>query len=291
MRDETAPPTHIGTPVEHVLVDAHVHLYDCFDRAVFFDSALRNIRHAAWALGLSADTPCCLLFTEMSGDHAFESLIDQHELDGGRWRFQPANDGRSLIAALEGKDVLTVVAGRQVVARAGLEVLALCCNETFTDGLAVEQTIEKVIEAGGLPVLPYGVGKWSGARGRIVDDLLTSAPGSRLMLGDNAGRLAISGEPKQFADARRRGVRVLPGTDPLPFPSQAHRVGRYGMVLKGEIDRAMPAESIKRLIETADEQPRTFGRTDGLLHFLLLQTGMQFRKRLRKRNAGRPDDH
>lgn len=283
MREETEQQAGAAAPNTNVLVDAHVHLYDCFDRGAFFDAALKNFRQASQTLGLPIDTHGCLLLTETSRDHAFESLMSQHELDGGRWRFHPASEGRSLVAALDGKDVLTVIAGRQVVTREGLEVLALCCNEEFTDGRAVEHTIEKVIEVEGLPVLPYGVGKWSGARGLIVDKLLESALGSRLMLGDNAGRLAMSGEPKQFALARERGIWVLPGTDPLPFPSQAKGVGRYGMMLSGGTDATKPASSVKQLIETADQQPQTFGRTDGPIRFLLLQTAMQLRKRLRKR--------
>ncbi|MEZ6191199.1 MAG: hypothetical protein R3C45_07895 [Phycisphaerales bacterium] len=282
MRQETDHQTDETTPSDVVLVDSHVHLYDCFDRVTFFDSALNNLRHAAQALGLPADTPGCLMFTEMSGDHAFESLIKQHKLPGG-WTFHPAAEGRSLVAAKDGRDVLTLIAGRQIVTRENIEVLALCCNEEFTDGRAVEHTIEKVIEVGGLPVLPYGVGKWSGARGVIVDDLLNSALGSRLMLGDNAGRLSLAGEPKQFALARERGVWVLPGTDPLPFPAQARGVGRYGMVLTGGIDPGKPAASAKQSIETANQQPRVFGRTDGPIRFLGLQSAMQLRKRLRKR--------
>jgi hypothetical protein len=266
-----------------VLVDAHVHLYDCFDRVAFFDGAVQNFRHAARALDLPAETPGCLMLTETSKDHAFESLLKQHELDGGRWRFHPAGEGRSLIAALDGKDTLTVIAGRQIVTREGLEVLALGCNEQFTDGRAIEHTIEKVISADGLAVLPYGVGKWSGARGVKVDELLESALGSRLLLGDNAGRLAMGGGPKQFDDAHRRGVWVLAGTDPLPFADQASRVGRYGVVLKGEIDRDKPAASILAHIKASDAQPKTYGKTDGLVTFLRLQVGMQLRKRLGKR--------
>lgn len=266
-----------------VLIDTHVHLYDCFDRVAFFDGAYRNFQAAAQALGLPGDTPGYLMLAETARDHAFESLISQHELDGGRWRFHPAQEGCSLVAALDGRDVLTVIAGRQVVIREGLEVLALCCNEQFADGLDVEHTIEQVIEAGGLPVLPYGVGKWSGARGMRVDKLLDGPLGSRLLLGDNAGRLSIGDEPRQFAEARKRGIWVLPGTDPLPFAGQAARVGSYGMLLTGDIDRDKPAASIKHLIQTADTQPSAYGRTDGLIHFLIKQIGMQVRKRMAKK--------
>ncbi len=266
-----------------MLVDAHVHLYDCFDRTTFFDAARANFQAAALGLGLTGDAPGCLMLAETANDHAFESLIAQHEFDHGRWRFHPASEGRSLIAAQGGQDVLVVIAGRQIVTREGLEVLALCCNEQFTDGRVAEHTIEKVIEAGGLPVLPYGVGKWRGARGKLVDRLLSGPLGSRLCLGDNAGRLRLSAAPKQFQDARRHDVWVLPGTDPLPLPGQACNAGRYGMALDGSVDRAMPAASIKRLIETRDRQPDTYGRTAGLGGFLSAQLRMQLRKRLGKR--------
>jgi hypothetical protein len=275
---DTRSPT--GPPI---LIDAHAHLYDCFDRTTFFDAALNNFRHAAQLRGLPDDTPGCLMLAETSKDHAFSSLIDQRELDAGRWRFDATQDGRSLTASQQGRNALTVIAGRQIVTREGLEVLALCCNETFTDGLAIEDTIAKVIEADALPVLPYGVGKWSGKRGEIIRNLLTSPLTDKLLLGDNAGRLAMAGEPKLFAAARKKGVWTLPGTDPLPFPSEALGVGRFGLILDGGIDTAQPATSIKTKLSTLNAQPPAFGRANGPVPFLRLQLAMQVRKRLRKK--------
>jgi len=275
--------THENSGGEHTaLIDAHVHLYDCFDRTLFFDAALKNFQRASQSLGLPDNTPGFLMLTETSKDHAFASLIEQRELDGGRWRFNPAGDNLSLTAALEGRGVLTVIAGRQIVTREGLEVLALCCNETFNDGLAIEQTIENVVLADGLAVLPYGVGKWSGARGGVVDALLSGPWSDRLMLGDNAGRLGLLGEPKRLARARQKGARVLPGTDPLPLGSQTTRAGRYGMLLDVAMDREKPGASIKRCIQATQKQPITFGRTAGPFGFLKCQIAMQLRKRLRQ---------
>ena len=267
---------------ESVLVDAHVHLYDCFDCVAFFDAAHANFQRASRSLGLPEDTPGCLLLTETASDQAFEALIVQHELDGGRWRFHTVGEGCSLIAALDGKDVLTVAAGRQVVTQEGLEVLALCCSEPFTDGRSAEHTIEKIVKAEGLPVLPYGVGKWTGARGTLVSQLIQGPLGSRIYLGDNAGRFALGGEPKLFKQAHKLGIWVLPGTDPLPFADQAARAGSFGLWLPGSIDPERPADSIKQLILTADAQPPAFGRTDGLVPFFTKQLRMQLRKRLRK---------
>jgi hypothetical protein len=264
------------------LIDAHVHLYDCFDRTTFFDAALKNFQHAATSLGLPGNTPACLMLTETSKDHAFKSLIEQRELDDGRWRFNATQDGRSLTASHQDRNPLTIIAGRQIITREGLEVLALCCNETFTDGLAIEDTLSKVIDADALPVLPYGIGKWTGKRGDIINKLLTSPLADKLFLGDNAGRLAIAGEPKQLTQARKQKIWTLPGTDPLPFPNQASRVGRFGLVLDCKIDPTHPATSIKAKLSTLTTQPKTFGQATGPISFLRLQFAMQLRKRLRK---------
>jgi hypothetical protein len=266
-----------------ILIDAHVHLYECFDRTTFFDAALANFQTASQTLGLPDNTPGCLMLTETAKDHAFDSLIAQQKLDGGRWRFRETGEGRALVAAMDGQDVLTVIAGRQIVTREGLEVLALCSNDSFADKLPLEQTIEKVIDADALPVLPYGVGKWSGTRGKVIDSMLNSPLANKMMLGDNAGRLALTGEPKQFAQARKQGIWVLPGTDPLPFPRQARGVGRFGMVLKNGIDQTRPAASLKSILSNLNAQAQTYGRADGLISFLSLQFGMQLRKRLNKR--------
>ncbi len=266
------------------LIDTHVHLYDCFDRTTFFNAALKNFQHAATSLGLPGNTPASLMLTETCKDHAFDSLIEQRELAGGHWHFRETGDGQSLVASHDNQDVLTVVAGRQIVTREGLEVLALCCNDTFTDGQTIQDTIEKVLEADALPVIPYGVGKWTGARAKVLENVLNGPHSSKLFLGDNAGRLALAGEPKQFAEARKRGIWTLHGTDPLPLASQAKRVARAVMILKGDIDPDKPAASINRLIEASNEQPGSYFTGDNLINFLKLQVAMQLRKRLRRKS-------
>ncbi|GAB4110739.1 MAG: hypothetical protein Kow00105_19500 [Phycisphaeraceae bacterium] len=54
------------------------------------------------------------------------------------------------------------------------------------------------------------------------------------------------------------------------------------MVLTGMIDAQHPADSIKNLIETTDSQPSIYGHTQGLIKFILLQAGMQLRKRFKR---------
>jgi len=282
MNTDTLQPDNPGHGSSPALIDAHVHLYDCHDYTTFFDAALRNFSNAAQSLSLPRDTPGVLMLTETAKDNAFQSLIDQPELDGGRWKFTPNNDGLSITASIKGRDALTIIAGKQIVTQEGLEVLALGTNHNFTQGLDVRHTIEKASQCHGLPVLPFGVGKWTGQRGKIVNDLIhdESFP-IRFMLGDNAGRLALAGTPKQFDQAQHKNIWTLPGTDPLPFPSQAIRVARTGLVLRG-VDLNSPAESIKQRLKSADAQPVSFGHGAGVFRFFSLQVAMQLRKRMKK---------
>lgn len=265
------------------LVDTHVHLYDCYDRVQYFNCARENIKRIAASRGLPEEAHGYLMLAETAKDHAFKSLIDQGELDGGRWRFREIEPGLSLTASLDGEDVLTLIAGRQIVTQEGLEVLALCCGGLFKDGQLIEQSIAEVLDAGGLPVLPYGVGKWRGARGKVLDRVIHGPHKDKLFLGDNAGRLAIAGEPTQLAEAQKHGIWTLHGTDPLPIASQVDRVARAVTILEGDIDRQAPAASLKQLIEASDKQPNAYFRGNGIFSFLKLQVTMQIRKRLGKR--------
>ena len=170
---------------------------------------------------------------------------------------------------------MVIVAGRQIVTRERLEVLALGKDLEIPDGLSMADTLEQVRESGALPVLPWGFGKWWGRRGSQVESVLQED--RELFLGDSAGRLEGGIAPRLFRQAREIGIRLLPGTDPLPFSSHAGRAGSYGFRLPGAADEHRPATDLLRRIRQAG-QPRTFGRRAGLVRFLKDQTAMQLRR-------------
>jgi hypothetical protein len=139
---------------------------------------------------------------------------------------------------------------------------------------------------GGFAVLPWGFGKWTGRRGRVVADYLRGAD-RRVALGDNGGRLGLAPRPRLFDDAVRAGRVVLPGSDPLPFASQTTNAGRYGCVLEGDLDAAAPARDLIDLLVRLETQPCTYGRLESLSGFLGSQLRMQWRKRRRARPSAR----
>lgn len=263
-----------------LLVDAHVHVYDCFDQTVFFDSALENFRAAAAAQGLGPEASGCLLLSEAAGDHYFRRyLAEAGGSTHGPWQFCRTDEDSSLVAVREGGGELLLIAGRQIETAERLEVLALGSDRDFPDGLPIGATLDAVLESQALAVLPWGFGKWWFGRGVLMKQLVGSIDPGRVFLGDNGGRPGLAPGPRLFQTAKARDIKILPGTDPLPFPSEAAKPGRFGFLLEGEVDRRRPAESVKRLTWAQRAQPRVYGRLESLAPFCRHQVLMQIRKR------------
>jgi len=164
---------------------------------------------------------------------------------------------------------LLVIAGRQIVSLERIEVLAVDCRENIPNGLTLDATIAAMQEMGGaVPVLPWGVGKWSGERGRLVAN---AAARYSLLLGDNAGRPFGWPRPALFQQ-----YVVLPGTDPLRLRSEQERVGIYGFMLEGRFDFERPAAGVVNALQNLTQSPPVFGNRVGPYGFLRQQLGLRF---------------
>ncbi|HEY8258895.1 MAG TPA: hypothetical protein VIG08_14650 [Gemmatimonadales bacterium] len=268
-----------------VLIDAHVHLHDCFSPATFLESARRNFESAAEQHGWP--TPIgVLMLTESENADWFGRLT--RLADGsakasplGPWTITTTDDPNALDVR-HGSRRLFIVAGRQVVAREGLEVLTLGSRAMIPDGGSLTDIMAEARGNGALRVIPWGAGKWLFGRGRLLSGILaTQSSNDGFFLGDGAGRPFFWSTPNHFAEGERRGIRVLPGTDPLPFPSQESRAGSFGFRLEGPVDLTRPAEGITTALRNPASRLAPFGRLERLLPFLRNQVAMQQRKRLR----------
>lgn len=265
-----------------IFVDTHVHLQRCFELDLFLDSAAVNFRSAAVALGAGQPYRAVLCLTEGMGVQAFDRLqqlaADHSGADG--WSFAGTRESISLIAGHRNLGSLIVIAGRQIRCAEGVEVLALGSRQQFNDGMALAAAIEHIHADGAVPVLPWGFGKWTGRRGRVIRQIMENHLHGGLCLGDNSGRPSFWTEPAEFALARRLGLKVLPGSDPLPFPAEVTRVASYGLAVDGQLGDAMPARDLLEILSDPSVEVRPFGKREQPLRFLRNQLAMQFVKRL-----------
>jgi hypothetical protein len=277
----TPQPNSVPTK-EVAILDAHVHVHACFDKAQFLQATYDNFHAQAKAMGKETAFIGVALLTESFGVNCFSHFsgltgLPQAGLSG--WRMKATSEPMSLHAVNGAGEQVTLIAGRQIVSSERLEILALGLIQEIDDNLPIREIIGKVQSAGALCVLPWGFGKWTGKRGKIVRTLLDNKPGDNFFVGDNAGRLAVWPAPAEFDVAANKGIRMLSGTDPLPWGDQFDSAGRFGTLLDRGLDPLRPFADIRRYLLDESRAPRPYGQLESLLPFIKHQVGMQFRKR------------
>ena len=264
------------------LVDAHVHFHECFNPDKFFEYAHSNFQKYLYSLKLDSDISGFLLFTEGAGAHFFEKFKNISEQNHDRtWAFKATKEDCSLVASNGSKKII-LVSGRQIVTKENLEVLAIGSNRQFPDNRCIEETIRNVIASGALPIIPWGFGKWIFRRGTLITEILNSNSFKSLFLGDNGGRLRFSKQPPHFTLARSKGILILPGSDPLPFPDQISKPGSYSFLIEKEPDLERPAQQLKDHLLNRTDQPSIYGQLESFYGFIKSQFSIQIKKQLKK---------
>jgi len=270
-----------------ILIDAHVHIYDCFDLKKFFDAAYANFKSEADRLGYGDDFAAILLLAETSKENWFNRLGDY--ADGkdlpdnkktGKWTFHRTGESCSLLARSKDDKVLFLVSGRQIVSAENLELLALCTIKSFEDGTPIIELIELIKEVEGIPVIPWGLGKWFGMRGNILSEYLKTLKDSKVFLGDNSGRPTFLPLPSHFQLAKKKGIHILPGSDPLPFATEYNNVGSFGFIIPGIISEDHPAKELKQTLMKPTLSIKSYGDFENSFRFFRNQIKMQLKKRL-----------
>jgi hypothetical protein len=282
----------MGATVEWILADAHVHFHSCYQWRRFLEAATVNLASARLE-GPGASSPKRILaFTESEADHVFDSLLDRAAsgpsggaiAGSGPWRVRSTNEEISVVVEREdGTDSMWLLSGYQIAAAEDLEVLLLGSRDRLPDGLPIREVLERTRGTTQVRVVPWGAGKWWFSRGRLLADLVEEFGQDGLFLGDGAGRPWFWPRPDHFDRAFDRGVRDLPGSDPLPFPYDVDKVGRRGVALQAPWDGMAPGLSFLRAVRDPDVELHPFGAQETTLKFFRSQIKMQLRKRRRTR--------
>ncbi len=262
------------------LVDAHVHIYHCFDLAALLGAAHQNFANHLHRIeirqGKDGFFTGILMLAETSGAHWYQQLAEYaregkriKDHDSLEWRFVlPPEDDCSLLAQSSRGESLVLVAGRQIATAEGLEVLALATTTMFSDGQSLKHTLRAVHQADAIAVIPWGAAKWLGERGAVLTQLLRRPPETPFFFGDNGGRPRFWRNPSHFKKAEAVGIRILPGTDPLPLQSEVSRVGSFGFIINKSVSMSQPTQDLKRFLTDANVFIRPYGQLQHPYHFL-----------------------
>jgi len=266
-----------------VLVDAHVHIQNCFSLPKFFRCAYDNFKKNKNSLG-SDNFSAVLLLVEVAGIHHFRSLKNLCDHESvvrddlfGTWRLHKTAESCSVEARSDKGESLLVVAGRQIVTQEKLEVLALITDKDFPDNEALHHTVERIKMNDAVAVIPWGAGKWLGKRGRLLTNFINSNAAKGTFIGDNGGRPTLWRTPKHFKQAHRRNLLVLPGSDPLPLANAVERAGSFGFRMPEHLSNHEPAAELKERLLSSNPNVIPYGSLRPSFSFLKDQISLRLK--------------
>jgi hypothetical protein len=261
---------HAEVSIGRFPVDGHVHFHQLDRVDPTLDAAAANFMRVS---GTDGGLLGALLLVEAKGEDVFQELRRAGRV--GSWCFETVDKEPQTLVARSGQQEVMLVSGQQIRCARGLEVLAIGTTRRFPEGRSLEDTIGLVRAEGVIAVVPWGFGKWSGGRGRLVRELLQRAGEGGFYVGDNGGRLGTAGLPSVIRDASSRGFRVLPGSDPFPFGGDYRRVGAFGFFLRRRPDPGAPWASLRATLEDERASPEPYGAALKPIAFIFNQVWIQ----------------
>ncbi len=274
------------TEKTRLMVDGHVHIYDCYDLETFFRTAAAHLDYFYKTL-YSNGNPYVkmLLLTEARNNDFFSRWRESGTLPGAAgYRFGETNEETSVVLSKEGKPQCYIIRGRQIVTRENLEVLSIGSAQRIADGLPIETVIETLIDNNEIAVLAWGFGKWLFKRGKVIERLIRTFRTPYLLIGDNSGRPTFWPTPGTFKLAAAANIPIISGSDPLPFPEEVRKAGTFGFSVEGEFDAEEPLKSLANILTAPGSGPQIdrFGYRDGVYSFLKRQSKIYRKKYLKK---------
>jgi len=224
-----------------IAADCHLHMYPSYPLAGTLAGLIRRLD------ALTPRTPALRLglVTDRQGESFFKNT-SRHTTDP--FVIEAGPEDGALCVCHDGQVMVTLIAGRQINTAERIEVLSLAAAPDIPDGLPAREVIRRITDAGGMPVLPWAPGKWIGRRGALIHELVGEAQPGQLLLGDSAIRPCCFRLPAAMRLGIARGLGLIAGSDPLPFPGDERWMGRYGIVIDVDFDATRPVTGMRRIL-------------------------------------------
>jgi hypothetical protein len=260
-----------------IAVDVHLHFYERYDPARFWQSLCDNLAgKAAERSDEKIPLQRLALLTEAPGCDMFPRLSAPDGSVSGGFTFRSTAEPYSLALCRGSERLALVVSGRQIVTAERLEVLTAGDYPDIADGRPLTEVAAELAEAGALAIIPWGAGKWLGRRGRLVEKVAAAGSAPTLFVADNPARPFFWPAPRLFRIMTQNGKAVLRGSDPLPLPGEEKRAGAFASLLEGEFDPLRPLASLKNIL-ARNGPVQKLGRPDGIITFFRRQIGLRLR--------------
>ena len=255
------------------LIDAHVHIYDMYDFRHFINAAFNNFRKNSYKISSNINYEGVLCLTESKGKSWFNDLPNKLK-ENGDCKIVNTSENNSFICYNNNRKIY-IISGKQIVTKENIEVLGLGVRENIIDGKSIDEVISIILSKNGLPVIPWGFGKWFGKRGKIISSIVIK--NNRIYLGDSGNRPSFLPKSKLFSIAGKSNIKNLPGTDPLPFKGQQNRPGSYGFYFEGLLSEEEPFKDLVNKIMISRHTFKTFGRMETPIRFFYYQLLMKLK--------------
>ena len=242
-------------PMKYI-IDTHLHIYPFYSISSALDSLINNLQTAdsqSIKVGCLTERHDCDVFNQLA--HAPPADVSD--------AFSITSAGNCLhITNKETGGNVYLLPGQQIITSENLEILSLNCPERIKEGDSASQTIKSVLALGGIPVIAFGFGKWLGKRGAIVENLIQEFGPEQIAMGDTTMRPYGWPTPRAFRKAGEKGLKILCGSDPLPFKGEESRPGTYATLMN--LKETHPVEAISGILCTNTTQD-SFGKRNNLI--------------------------
>ncbi len=223
------------------LADTHLHLYPCYDLDRAFSGLIDRLAVA------DAQVPRFGCLAERHDCHFYAGLL-QGEIKLRDFSVETADSRQLVLCRNHDGSQLTLLPGRQIIAAERIEVLALCTDALFADGIPAAELLRSIRAQNGVPVLPWSPGKWFFRRGKVVAQLLRIFTPQDLLIGDVSLRPHGWPLPLLMRTAKRLGYQIISGSDPLPFSGEEEQFGRLGCRITCAEQHLHPADALRSLL-------------------------------------------
>ncbi len=239
--------------------DAHVHVYPKHDCLALFRAALRNLPKIYPLAGLFASSKrdpisapkLTLCLAERNDCHFFRDLhLKQYIPEDPEIKVEAlATDAPGVRLYFPGGGELLIVPGRQIISQEKVEILSFTAEIDLPDNtLSAMEVFKNIWAAGGIPAINWAPGKWWFSRGKIIKKIIHDETARPLLICDTTLRPDVYPEPILMRAARRGGIKLIAGSDPLPTKGEERRVGMYGTIAHGEYNHGDPVVSLRNLV-------------------------------------------